>query len=322
MNRILKRIISLTLALAMVIGLLPAFEIKAQAAGVYAMTYDPRYADNGFEAYWEEAYEYSEDHPDYEVTIMLKGDAVTTECLELQNDQKVTIDLNGYTLRRDLSERESDGQVFYTWDESVLTIMSSAKDAQGNQIKGTISGGSNDGYGGAFNLEEDARLILNGVNVSGNSSEDGGGAFYAQDNAQLELTNVVVSDNSTPGNGGAFYIEDNARLTMSGTTVFSNLCYDNGGAIYAINDAVVTITGGSIIGDLEMDKYNRKGNVSAARNFVTGAAIYMDDDASLLINNAIIRGNSASYGNVGGIYWGANGVCQLVDVVIDDNTAY
>lgn len=293
MKKYSKKILSLILAIAMIVGFAPAFEIKAAAAN------DPTYREYSgnsgktFEEFWEEAYEYSDDEDGVAVTIKLMSDVTTTSRLELEWDQNIILDMNGHSLQRNIDDWVSDGQVFYMQDDAILTVRN-----------GTISGGYNDvgTFGGGY-----------------------GGAFYVEDNAQLTLEGVKVCDNATKGDGGAIFIEDNAQLTLNGSLICDNWSYENGGAIYAINSARVTITGGSIIGDTDPtdDPYVKDGNSSATEfDDHIGAAIYMDDDSSLIVNNATIRGNRASYGEVGAIYWGANGECRLIDVTISDNEAY
>ena len=63
MKKIWKRIISLTLAFAMVIGMMPDFEFKAHAADGVEWTYS---ADNSetFDEFWKKAYKYSDDNDD------------------------------------------------------------------------------------------------------------------------------------------------------------------------------------------------------------------------------------------------------------------
>ena len=74
MKEMLKRFLALALAVVMVIGLAPAFELKAEAASSYTMVYDQ--SSGNFEDFWEKAYDYSNDHDDCVVTIVLRTDVI------------------------------------------------------------------------------------------------------------------------------------------------------------------------------------------------------------------------------------------------------
>ena len=63
MKAILKKIFSLTLAIVMVVGLTPAFELKAEAETAYAVSYDSQ-SNGNFEDFWKTCYEYSRKNGD------------------------------------------------------------------------------------------------------------------------------------------------------------------------------------------------------------------------------------------------------------------
>ena len=162
--------------------------------------------------------------------------------------------------------------------------------------------------------DENIILDLNGHTLKRNTSGwvSNGQVFRLMDDAKLTILNGTITGGYNDGNGGAFYMDEDAQLTLTGVTVTGNRCLENGAAIYAIDDTVVTINGGSVI----------RNNSAGYDESEAGAAIYCDYDASLIIDGATVRNNTSAYGYAGGIFWGANGVCRLIDATIEGNQAH
>lgn len=153
----------------------------------------------------------------------------------------ITLDLNGHTINRNLSSSKEHGQVFRIEDGS-LTI----KDSSEAQT-GKITGGNNDGNGGAFYMD-DGSLYLEGGEISGNKANNGG-AVYADnlDDACVYVNGGKISGNTAVGNGGAIYLE-NGYLYVDGGEITGNSAV-NGAGVYWNSRNAGCFTGGKITGN-------------------------------------------------------------------------
>ena len=171
----------------------------------------------------------------------------------IPGDTKITLNMNGHTIDRDLKTDDYDGEVIHV-DEEADLIINGGK--SGDPIimpgqptadvkMGTITGGwSCNGAGGIF-IDNDAKVELNNVNVIGNrvTYDDGAGiGVYA--GATLVMNGGSVSDNVVRVGfslDGTFYgggvLAEKATVTLNGVTIANN-----------INDRLVSSLKGSAIG--------------------------------------------------------------------------
>lgn len=236
------------------------------------------------------------------------------DCLYVNSDALVTIDLNGCTLDRNrLQDDENScmhGSVIQILAGGILYIKNSADSA------GTITGG-NAFAGGAFNNQGDLMIIAGSVIITGNrvSSTEGshggaifnngnlfmstgtitgnngadGGAIYNTAGSSFDLHNVVLSDNGTnPHGGGA--VTNYGTATLTDCTISRNIAQGSGGGIYNGNNASMTLTncsvtgnktagnGGGICnyGDLSTEGTDFEENTSIeyTENHIKGAGVY------------------------------------------------
>ncbi|MBQ2391490.1 MAG: hypothetical protein II306_06950, partial [Clostridia bacterium] len=131
------------------------------------------------------------------------------------NNKDITIDLNGNTISRNLEEATSDGQVFRIAGSSKLTIVDNS--ATGN---GKITGGNNNGNGGAFYIDSGS-LHINGGEISGNYATNGAAVYWCS-GGNLCITGGVITNNLAKDNGGAVYITNNGKVYFGGTAVIKN----------------------------------------------------------------------------------------------------
>ena len=167
----------------------------------------------------------------------------------------ITIDLNGYSIDRNLEFRNvtylHNGCVFSVDCEGSLTITDSSE-AQ----TGTITGGKNEwlyspvqlnACGGAFNVEY-GTLYIKGGNITGNSATYGGAIYINDlDDAAVYILGGKIYGNTAKSEGGAIYA-NNGYLYVDGGEITGNTAKYGGGIYWdSFNEAY--LTGGKIYGN-------------------------------------------------------------------------
>lgn len=187
----------------------------------------------------------------------------------------VTLDLNGFTIDRNLSNAAESTQ----WEgcvirnEGNLTI----NDSSGNN-SGKIKGGNSSDAGGIYNWKSGssndtatdygASLTINGGTITGNRTHTGGAITHRY--GRLTINNCVISGNTATDRGGGIDLwGSNSVFTMNGGTITNNTSEgkygEYGGGISFVNGTfnlgtnIITITGNK-------DKDNQENNVSFAWN--------------------------------------------------------
>ena len=125
--------------------------------------------------------------------------------------KKLTIDLNGWELNRNLTAAEEDGSVIHVAQDADLTIKDSGR-------SGTITGGYNENGGGIYC---EGTLTINGGYISNNKATDLGGGIYLPDytNAVLNLNGGEILSNTCGIDGGGIEVTETATMTLSGEPV-------------------------------------------------------------------------------------------------------
>ena len=181
-----------------------------------------------------------------EGTITLLNDHVADlsigdDALTIPAGKALTINLNGHTINRNLSEAVTYGQVIRIASGANLTIIG----------PGTITGGYNLGSagdidgGGIYNA---GTLTLNNVTVTGNkclkqNGEDAtgrGGGIYSGPKSSFTMTDGNISYNEAKGGGGGIYIygSEFASLTnahLTNVRIEGNISESKGGGIRVEN---------------------------------------------------------------------------------------
>ena len=161
----------------------------------------------------------------------------------------VTIDLNGYTIDRNLNVQQDN--VFSVMTDGTLII----KDTSEGQ-NGKITGGwANEDYAGCINVSG-GTLILESGNIVGNRSnrtftKRGGGVavFY---NGTFIMRGGKISENKA-GYGAGVVVLDNCKFIMTGGEITENICDfgdyqdQDGAGVFAYQGADVTIGGSANI---------------------------------------------------------------------------
>ena len=208
----------------------------------------------------------------------------------ISNTRVVTIDLNGFSLNRNMSKSVDRGGVLRVEAYSKLTVI----DSSGNN-SGKITGGYSVNGGGICNHGE---LVFKGGTVTGNrASKDGGGILtrnYDGFNAKLEITGGFLNDNSA-NYGGGIYVDGDCKAVINKMTVSGNSAGTDGGGIYGHEKS-----------NLEIKNCAVRSNKAKY-----GGGIYFKR-ATAVITNCKVTDNSAS-GHVGGLFNNYYSECVIND---------
>ena len=144
------------------------------------------------------------------------GKGFRNDTIFVPADAKVTLNLNGHTINRGLTDDIDDGEVMFINDDADIIINN-----------GTIKGGYSNSEGGGLYIEG-ATVTLNNVNITGNKVEDDDGAgIAAYGDTTLIINGGSISDNLVYRSwvddlyGGAIYIE-NSTAFLTGVTIKGN----------------------------------------------------------------------------------------------------
>ena len=147
--------------------------------------------------------------------IVLSDDVIALDgdpALILSAGKRVTLDLNGHALDRNLKERSKDnGCVLYIQEGAILTLR------DGGEAAGAVTGGYHTTGGG---IQNHGTLIMEGGCVTGNTALDAGGGIANY--GVMILTGGSVTGNTSLGYGGGIYNQAKAHLTVHGGLVFGN----------------------------------------------------------------------------------------------------
>ena len=164
--------------------------------------------------------------------IAVEGDLYDSGAICIPEDAKMTINLNGHTINRGLTEDESDGEVIYVDDDADVIIND-----------GTITGGYSDNGAGGIHIKDGAKVTLNNVHVDGNRTKGDDGPGIAIYGGELIMNGGSVSNNyayeGVLESYGALYIDD-ATATLNNVTISGNdSCH--AGIMYVV-DSTITLT--------------------------------------------------------------------------------
>ncbi len=166
--------------------------------------------------------------------IVLANNIELSDCFFVRDGKEHTLDLNGYTLSRNMESKIATGHVFQVNKGSKLTIKDSSTDHSG-----LITGGFAPNGGGAY---IDGELIIDGGVIAGNTADNGGGLFVRGGSVTINK-NAVIEDNVSK-NGGGIYITENGTVTLNNGSIENNKSSDNGGGIY--NLGKLNVKGGTV----------------------------------------------------------------------------
>ena len=237
-------------------------------------------------------------------------------------DRNVEIDLNGFTIDRNLDEAENYGQVMRINSGKTVRIIGPGIITGGynKAINGTEHGASNDG-GGIYNM---GNLTLDIVTIANNKCKKQndnanntnavgrGGGIYSGVGSSLTMTNVIVRDNEAKGGGGGIFVDKASTFSMSDNcSVKSNESADKGGGIRVKSNGSYTITD-CVINSNTVNNHTTE-------SVANGGGIHLDE-GTLTLDGCTINNNRAyKYG--GGIYV-IKGIINVNNCTLNYNMAY
>ena len=234
------------------------------------------------------------------------GKGFNWDAIYFQPNVRITLNLNGYTVNRGLTEWEYNGEVMYI-DKRADVIINN----------GTITGGFSCNGAGGIHVNG-ANVELNNVNVVGNSTDDDDGAGIAvYDGANLTMNGGTIVGNKTVGSsvGGGIYVSG-ATATLNDVLISDNVLSSNvAGVGYWATGAGCCVTRGT----LTLNRCTVKDNHSD--RYGGGLALMYSGD--LIVNNCTVTGNSAGIdGSAIAIIEEGNCLVDGSDVTGNENTKY
>lgn len=319
-----SRVFSVLLTFVMVLALLPVGAVKTRAFVITAND-------------WSTLSKMLEDYDQSEELIVnLTGDVTAPKPTELSvngaiisvgsseplviDGIRVTINLNGFSVDRNLDTAIKDGCVIRVINGGALTVTDNS-----TEKTGTICGGYTSGNGAGVYVDSGS-LTLNGGKITGNISEGNGGGVYAEASTVTLNGGRVYGNYAEHGAGGGVYICDNSTLTVKKGDITQNEARYGGGVFIdgpagwaemsggaiANNYALIAggvyvwhgtfdMSGGLIVGNYfyDIDKYSDliAANMGAGEaDSVMGAVVVnsMQGSVICLSGNALIKGNEGN----------------------------
>ena len=235
------------------------------------------------------------------------GKGFNWDAIYFQPNVRMTLNLNGYTINRGLTEWEYNGEVMYI-DKRADVIIN----------EGTITGGFSCNGAGGIHINDGANVVLNNVNIVGNSTDDDDGAGIAvYDGANLTMNGGTIVGNKTVGSsvGGGIYVSG-ATATLNDVLISDNVLSSNvAGVGYWATGAGCCVSRGT----LTLNRCTVKDNHSD--RYGGGLALMYSGD--LIVNNCTVTGNSAGIdGSAIAIIEEGNCLVDSSDVTGNENTKY
>lgn len=239
--------------------------------------------------------------------IRLTSDIKLSNELQITNNRKVTLDLNGYVLDlggKHISVSALSGDPWYHLNQ--LTIIDSDPtkhhkftdndglwklDENGDKtVSGGIITGGSDGSS-AIIAGSRGTVTMNVGNIIGCSTSGVGGAVSAR-NGTFIMNGGSIIGCKTDFAGGAVYVLNGKFIMNSGsiTNCVVTSPAGDGGAVYISNDSTFTLTGGSIADCTAVNGsalYLKNGTMNAGGGTVGGTVV--------LERNSTIQGSGSTF---------------------------
>ena len=213
------------------------------------------------------------------------GPGFDWDTIYFPDDSRVTLNMNGHKIDRDLQTWELDGEVLHV-DEDADVIINN----------GTITGGWSRNGGGGIYLDDDAKLTLNDVHIVDNIADvDCGGGISICSGATLIMNGGSFENNVADSGfledfldafGGAIYAEG-ATIHLTNVEFENNRVVNRntyGAAIYALNC------------EINMDTCTVVGNgKNDAKPKEAANSVFFFRDCTVTIKNSTFTDNNTFY---------------------------
>ena len=212
--------------------------------------------------------------------------------LVVPEDTHVTLDLNGHTVDRNLTEPTENGNVITVMGE--LTLLDSS-----TEQTGVITGGNNlkDGGGVLVRGEEafgdEGSFIMYGGTITGNTARDGGGVSvgcwdtdtwdffygYFEMYGGMITGNLAATEEQYYGYGGGVYASE-GQFCLFGGEISENHSDLYGGGVYVVfgmSSAPFVVSGAPVVRGNTCGDVPETDNV-AIEHWADSCVIYVEDD--------------------------------------------
>ena len=207
------------------------------------------------------------------------------DAIYIPENVKVTLNLNGHTINRGLTEYQYNGEVMYIDEEADVIIND-----------GTITGGYSCNGAGGIHVNDGANVTLNNVHVDGNRVEDDDGAAIAlYDGATLTMNGGSMSNNiirntalkfSVSGRG-VLSVQKNSNAILNNVTFSGNMQQNLNvhGLLIYVDYGTVTMDGCFV---------ENNGLVDKDKDYMTPMSlIFGYNDTDITITNTEFKNNGS-----------------------------
>ena len=192
---------------------------------------------------------------------------------------RITLNLNGHTVNRNLSESKDYGAVMYI-DSGADVIINN----------GTVTGGFSTNGAGGIQLAENAKVALNDVHVIGNRTNGASGAgISARESSYLTMKGGSIQNNVMNGSFGAGVYLYHATATFSKVEFKNNQGTMNGFGGAAIHSA------GALVA-IDECVFDGNGRADEAQGYAAAESIIRGGlSAGFIITNSTFTNNGSFY---------------------------
>ena len=329
----LKKVLGCVLSLGLLLSPISVHAEVEQDAGYVAYAIEGNRVFTSIEEAWNMAKQGR-----YEV--YLNKDWNIDWRLIMYSGDNATLNLNGHSITRQLSDAIDDGEVIYMNENSSLTLnggenrtfkvsnyeYGSKVGYIGVETGGVITGGMSTNGAGGIHMKANCTLTLNHVGVVGNYADgqyfSHGGAIQMDGNKCTLNMNEgsMISYNTGYYGGGVLIDGEDGVVNMSASEISNNYSSEDGGGIYSLEDATyITLDKGSKISD---NRAKKGGGIYFKRSY---AHINSNDSTGKISSNFVSGDSSHTTPYGGGICFGAaifsDDIATVKNITLENNTA-
>lgn len=194
--------------------------------------------------------------------------------LTIPSNRTVTLNLNGFTINRNLESPQDNGSVIIV--NGNLTING----------PGTITGGNTTSVGGGIRVKKNGSLTLGSATVSNNTAQNHGGGIYVSGTGSSFTLNGGTISGNTAKNGGGVAQNSTGSISIISGTITGNTASVNGGGVWfgGGSSSFFDMSGGTITGNTAGEK---------------GGGVYLNSDSYALTGGTVNDNTAASYPDIG-----------------------
>ncbi len=337
----LQRILTAALSGFLLLSSVPKMEIQAAfvpdgaVASVTVNGVTSYYYDNpssgGAEAMWNTAMSGTS------ATIMLYADWVSSYgtrfgsgdgfiydgTINVPSGHEVTIDLNGFSINRNLEFAIDHGEVIHVAGGGTLNLTDTNLAAGSS---GSLTGGNSTNGAGGIYIEAGGTVNMWGGNLTGNKSDlSGGGVLLAGEGSLFSMSGGKIYNNSAQQCGGGVAVSDGTFKLANGE--ITNNTGQDGGGIFA-QAGEVSLSGGMVAQNTAVHgggvlltntaAFTLKGktavqsNIASGENRVGGGILAMSTVPIQIGGKPSVLNNSADGVQSNLVFWQENGNTNTV----------